>query len=91
MLPPPPSKERVDGLIHELSKTGKPALLFILPGYCDGYVMDHSVLSLPLSALFDPSAMDLPYCDLLKTCEEVFESLTTTNEHTNNIEASTRG
>ena len=52
--------------------------------------MDHSVLSLSLSALFDPSAMDLPYCDLLKKCEEVFESLTITNEQARNIEASTR-
>jgi len=90
VLPPPPSKERIDGFIHEMSKTGKPALLSILPGYCDEYVMDHSVLSLPLSALFDPSAMDLPYCDLLKKCEEVFESLTITNEQARNIEASTR-
>lgn len=56
VLPPPPSKERIDGFIHKLSKTGKPALLSILP---DEYVMDHSVLSLPLSVLFDSSAMDL--------------------------------
>ena len=52
--------------------------------------MDHSVLSLPLSALFDPSAMDFPYCDLLKKCEEVFESLMITNEQARNIEVSTR-
>ena len=52
--------------------------------------MEHSVLSLPLSALFDPSAMDLPYCDLLKKCEEVFESLMITNEQARNIEVSTR-
>ena len=90
MLPPPPSKERIDSFIHELSKTGKPALLSILLGYCDEYVVDHSVLSLPLSALFDPSAMDLPYCDLLKKCEEVFKSLMITNEQARNIEVSTR-
>ena len=90
VLPPPPSKETIDDFIHQLSKTGKPALLSILPGYCDEYVIDHSVLSLPLSALFDPSAMDLPYCDLLKKCEEVFESLAITNEQARNIEASTR-
>ena len=89
-LPPPPSKERIKDFIHELSKTGKPALLSILPGYCDEYVMDHSVLSLPLSALFDSNAMELPYCDLLNKCEEVFESLTITNEQARNIEASTR-
>jgi len=89
-LPPPPSKERITDFIHELSKTGKPALLSILPGYCDEYVMDHSVLSLPLSALFDANAMQLPYCDLLNKCEEVFESLTITNEQARNIEASTR-
>ena len=89
-LPPPPSKERITDFIRDLSKTGKPALLSILPGYCDEHVMDHSVLSLPLSALFDANAMELPYCDLLNKCEEVFESLTITNEQARNIEASTR-
>ena len=42
VLPPPPYKERIDGL---MSKTEKPALLSILPGYCDEYVMDHRAIA----------------------------------------------
>ena len=51
---PPPSKEKMESFIRELSNTGKPALLSILPDYCD-----HSALSLPLPSLFEASALNL--------------------------------
>ena len=89
VVPPPPSREKIARFIYELSKTGKPALLSILPDYCDEYVVDHSILSLPLSALFEASSLDLSYRDLLKKCEDVFESLKITKEQARNIEAST--
>ena len=88
--PPPPSKEKIESFLHLLSKTGKPALLSILPDYCDEYVVDHSVLSPPLHLLFEASAMDLSYSDLINKCEDVFESLKITKEQASNIEASTR-
>lgn len=86
----PPSDEKISCFIHELSKTGKPALLSVLPEYCEKYVVDHSRLSLPLSSLFEASAMELTYNDLLKLCEEVFEHLEVTDQQTKNIEAATR-
>ena len=49
VVPTPPSRE---SFIYELSKTGKPALLSTLPDYCDEYVVDNRILSLPLSAVF---------------------------------------
>lgn len=87
---PCPSKEKIAAFLQDLSKTGKPALLSILPEYCDMYVVDHSILSLPLSAHFEQSYMDLPYNDLLKKCEDVFNSLKITEEQARIIEASTR-
>lgn len=90
VLPPPPSEEKIACFVHELSKTGKPALLSILPEYCENYVVDHSMFSLPLPNLFDASAMDLSYSDLLEVCEHVYEELKITDEQSRNIEASTR-
>ena len=90
MLPPPPTEENMSAFIQELSKTGKPALLSILPEYCEKYVVDHSAMSLPLSGLFDATAMDLPYNDLLRVCDSVFESLKVTDMQAKNIELSTR-
>ena len=74
---------------RELSKTGKPALLSILPDYCNEDVADHSALSLPLPFLFEASALDLSYTDSIKKCEGVFESLKITKEQAGNIDAST--
>ncbi len=64
--------------------------LSIIPEYCDDYIVDHSQYSLPLSNLFDPEAMKLSYTDLLLKCEDIFSSISVTNDQATNIELSTR-
>ena len=49
---PSPSQEEISRFFSELSKTDKPALLSIIPEYSDVYVVDHSIKSQPLPALF---------------------------------------
>ena len=89
-LPSPPSKEKLSNFIEELSKTGKPALLSVLPGYCEEYIVDQTLLSLPLSSLYESDAMDLPYQYLLKKCDSVFSNLKVTDDQARTIEISTR-
>ncbi len=64
-------------------------LLSIIPEYCDDYIVDRSQYSLPLSNLFDPEAMKLSYTDLLLKCEDIFSSISVTNDQATNIELST--
>ncbi len=90
VLPSPPSQAKISSFFQELSKTGKPVLLSIIPEYCDDYIVDHSQYSLPLSNLFDPEAMKLSYTDLLLKCEDIFSSISVTNDQATNIELSTR-
>ena len=75
---------------HNLSKTGKPALLSIIPEHSDAYIMDYSMLSTPLSNLFAEECMALSYSDLLKKCESVFASLKVTEDQAKHIESATR-
>ncbi len=72
VLPSPPSQAKISNFFQELSKTGKPVLLSIIPEYCDDYIVDHSQCSLPLSNLFDPEAK-LSYTDLLLKCEDILQ------------------
>ncbi len=90
VLPSPPSQAKISNFFQELSKTGKPVFLSIIPEYCDDYIVDHSQYSLPLSNLFDPEAMKLSYTDLLLKCEDIFSSISVTNDQATNIELSTR-
>ena len=76
-----PSETELEQLYDALSKTAeKPALLSITPGYCDQYVVDYSVMSSPLTALFQESYLDLPYNELLLKCEDVVNNLTFTDQ-----------
>ena len=72
---PSPSEEEISIFFQDLSRTGKPALLSIIPEYSDTYVVDHSVMSEPLSALFSEEYMDLSYDILLQKCESVYNAL----------------
>ena len=87
---PSPSKEEISSFFQDLSRTGKPALLSIIPEYSDTYVVDHSVMSEPLSALFGEEYMDLSYDILLQKCESVYNALKITEEQARNIEGATR-
>ena len=87
---PSPSEEEISIFFQDLSRTGKPALLSIIPEYSDTYVVDHSVMSEPLSALFSEEYMDLSYDILLQKCESVYNALKITEEQARNVEVATR-
>ena len=59
------------------------------------YKVDFSILSLPLTSLFEStifcSCLNMPYTDLLVKCEAVFMGLTINEQRCKNIEVSTRG
>ena len=64
-------------------------LEFVL-GYAYMYKVDHSILSLPLSSLFESTCLNMSYTDLLVKCENVFQDLTISKQQCKNIEVSTR-
>ena len=77
---PIPSESDLAHLYKELSNQGKPALLSIVPQYCDKYVSYQTDdLSQPFSALFQPSLLKVSYTDLLSKCQELFGSLMITS------------
>jgi len=45
----------------------------------------------PLTDLFDPTAMSLPYPDLLKKCDEVYKDYVVTVDQTKLVESKTQG
>jgi hypothetical protein len=86
---PSPSQEELSTFFHNLSKTGKPALLSIIPEHSDAYVMDYNLLSTPLSNLFAEECMALSYNDLLERCESAFTSIKVTEDQAKHIESAT--
>ena len=89
---PKPNDSELAILYQELSKTGKPVLLSIIPGFCDEYIprCEKGVLPLPLIDLFDKEMLEATYMDLLMKCEEVFNSLSVTKEQAQELEEVTR-
>lgn len=88
---PVPSQNDIAALYEDLSNAGKPALLSIVPQYCEQYVPQQEAdLSSPFSALFQERHLEASYTDLLAKCEEVYDSLTITAEQAKNLEAATR-
>lgn len=63
---PKPTQDELNDLYRQLESIGrKPVLLSILPGYCDKFVSECEVETLPptLSSLFN---LELSYLELLK-------------------------
>ena len=75
-----------------ISKTeDKPAILSIIPKHCDQCIINHSVVSTPLSALLQVKYVCLSYDMLLQECDLAFTKLTLNQGRARNIELSTRG
>ena len=74
----PPDAE-LDKLDETISKTeDKPAILSIIPKHCDQYVINHSVVSTPLSSLFQEQYVCLLFDALLPEWVLAFTTLTLT-------------
>ena len=89
---PSPSKDELKTLYDNLSRSKtKPGILSIVQGNGHMYKVDHNILSLPLSPLFESSCSNMSYTDILVKCESVFQGLTINEQQCKNIEVSTRG
>ena len=87
-----PSPEELLSLYADLSKTGKPVLLSLMPEFCESHVplCMRGIIPRPLTDLFNKSYLDLSYPDLLNKCEEVYSSYSISPEQAKSIEEETR-
>jgi len=72
---------------------GKPVALSHKEGFSDSYVPINCLPDFPkpLTDLFYPSFMSLPYPDLLKKCDEVYEDYVVTADQAKFVESKTQG
>lgn len=66
---PSPTKSELTVLYKSLSKAGKPALISIIPKFCDEYDI-HTKLPSPFSDLFQSNLLDASYTELLEKCND---------------------
>ena len=87
-----PSSDELECLYKKLSEAGKPALLSLVPGYCEAYtsLYDQGILPKPLTDLHQEEYLDLTYPNLLIQCEECYKKITITPEEAKSIEEKTR-
>ena len=85
----PPSDEEIARLHQDLFHAGKPVLLSLVPEYSDHNIplCASGVMPNPLTDLFISENVNLSYPDLLKKCEEVFETYTITADVAKHIQA----
>lgn len=89
---PKPTNAELQKLYHELSKTGKPVLLSLVPDFCKDYIptCEQGILPLPLTDIFKEEMLEAGYMDLLQVCEDVFDNLSISSEQARKLEESTR-
>ena len=87
-----PSASELNSLFKTLSETGKPAILSIVPGFCEAYVplQVKGDLPSPLSNLYNESFLNLTYPALLSKCEEAYEDLSICSNQVELVENKTR-
>ncbi len=87
-----PSSDELACLYKRLSEAGKPALLSLIPGYCEAYVSlyERGILPQPLTELYQAEFLNMTYPDLLIQCEESYNNITITQEEAKNVEEKTR-
>ena len=71
---------------------GKPVILSLVSEYANAYIPNTltSDFPRPLSELFDASAVNLTFDELLTKCEEVYDTFTITRDEAKVVEANTR-
>ena len=86
-----PTSNELNSFFNKLSKCGtKPAILSIVPGYCNEYAPQLLTKSYPksLSDLYDSKLACLNYKELVDYCQNV--NITMTAEQQSNVEVTTR-
>jgi len=87
-----PSASELHSFFSALSEVGKPAILSIIPEFCEAYVPLRSTGAVPppLSDLYKEEFLSLSYPDLLKECEEAFVNLSVEPHQAAVVEEKTR-
>ena len=89
-----PTDSELDAFYQALSKAGKPAVLAVVPKYCDAYIplRRQGIASLPkpLTDLYKEEYMLLSHVDLLQQCQDTFHQLSITSYRSVELEKQTR-
>ena len=88
-----PSTAELNSLYRELSKSGKPAILSIIPAFSDSFVplCEQGVILMPLTNFYREEYLSMSYHDLLAECEVHFNTIEVTAEQSKIVEEITRG
>ena len=87
-----PTDEELGDLYKVLATCGKPAILSIVPNYCDDYMPAYvkGTVPPPLTNLFKEEYVALPYTELLDRCNQCFSDIKVTPAQAKIVEESTR-
>ena len=89
-----PTESELTEYYLKLSKTKhKPVLLSLVNGFNDDFVPLYvkGILPQPLTALYDQKYEEMPFLEILKACEALYDTVTITPEQANTVELKTRG
>ena len=89
-----PTESELTEYYLKLSKTKhKPVLLSLVNGFNDDFVPLYikGILPQPLTALYDQKYEEMPFPEILKACEALYDTVTITPEQANTVELKTRG
>ena len=83
----PPSQQELHLFYKNLSEAGKPVILSLIPGFSDSFIplSVKGIIPKPLTDLFKDEYLNLSYSELLKKCEEVYNSYSITSEMVKNV------
>ena len=89
-----PTESELTEYYLKLSKTKhKPVLLSLVNGFNDDFVPLYvkGILPQPLTALYDQKYEEMPFPEIIKACEALYDTVTITPEQANTVELKTRG
>jgi len=76
-IPSPTGDELKEHYSRFMKTKGRPALLSLVPGLNDSFIPKYvsGLLPKPLTHLYDEDALSLPFPDLLKKCEQIYDEV----------------
>ena len=89
---PPPTEDELKEHYSRLTKTkGRPALLSLVPRLNDSFIPKYvsGLLPKPLTHLYDEDPLSLPFPDLLKNCEQIYNEVSISVEQAKMVEQET--
>lgn len=88
-----PTEDNINSYYLKLSKLKvKPVLLSLISGFNDAYVPKYvsGILPKPLTYLYDEEALSMSFPDLLRKCDEIYDTVSISVEQASAVEQETR-